>query len=59
MSEEQYVRAQSYLDTCIKAYQECGVSGWFVLGMLTDMKNRLARGERSIELYNDIMEVEL
>jgi len=48
--------AIEYLQMLRQAYLECGPSGVFGLGMLNGYLKRYENGERSDELYQEIME---
>ncbi len=55
-------KAEQKLRDKLEQYQELvdmpGVNPWFVLGMLSQLKARLDRGERTQALYDDIMDLE-
>jgi hypothetical protein len=53
-------KATKYLSTCETAYAEIGSAGYFALTtVIRPLRDRLNSGERTVELYNEIMEVEL
>jgi hypothetical protein len=53
-------RGENYLILCEKVYTEIGVVGQFCLNyVLKPLRERYDQGERSQELYNEIMEVAL
>jgi hypothetical protein len=61
--ELDWQKAESHLNVCLKAYKELvgrpQVNPFFALGLLAALQQRFERGERTIELYNEIMEFEL
>lgn len=56
-------KAESHLIACDEAYKEAinlpGGNPWFALGILTGLRMRFDKGERTKELYSEIMEFEL
>lgn len=52
--------AQEHLETCEREYAAIGTPGAFVLTfVLRPLRDRFNKGERTKELYNEIMAVEL
>lgn len=52
-------RAKAYLDMMISEYESLGVSGLFgLIVVLYPLKRRLDSGERTLDLYERIMEIE-
>jgi len=55
-------KAEDHLTTCLKAYKELvgqpNVNPFFALGVLASIQQRFEKGERTVELYNEIMELE-
>ena len=52
-------KAEKYLNDMIQAYTEIGWAGMFGLTLtLKPLKARFDKGERTQELYDDIMDVE-
>ena len=59
ITDEAWVKAYAYLKDCIVAYTEIGWTGRFALdGILLPLKKRYDNGERTKELYNEIMACE-
>ena len=54
--ELNWEKAINYLNTLIDAYSSIGWCGLFGLGTLTELKRRYENGERTEELYKEIME---
>ncbi len=53
-------QANEHLETCEKAYAGIGSSGYFALSVvIRPLRDRLNGGERTEELYQEIMEVAL
>ena len=50
--------AKSHLDFMIHAYAEIGAPGWFGLSLMKPLKRRYEAGERTRELYDEIMRLE-
>ena len=51
---------EEYLKTCESAYTEIGSVGLFALAFtITPLRNRFNSGERTQELYDEIMETDL
>lgn len=52
--------AQEYLETCEKEYAEIGSAGYFALSIvIRPLRDRLNGGERTQELYDEIMGIAL
>ena len=52
--------AEEYLATCERAYAEIGTSGIFALRFtIMPQRDRFNKGERSQELYSEIMNIDL
>lgn len=51
-------QAKNYLDVMIDAYAEIGAPGWFGLSLMKPLKRRYEAGERTRELYDEIMKLE-
>lgn len=59
ITDEQWEKAYTYLKEIIVRYSEIGWAGRFALdGVLLPLKKRYDNGERTTELYNDIMACE-
>lgn len=59
ITDERWEKAYIYLKDCIVANTEIGWAGRFALdGVLLPLKKRYDNGERTVELYNDIMACE-
>lgn len=53
-------KAEKYLSECEAAYAEIGSPGYFVLNMvLRPLRDRFKKGERAVDLYDEIMGVSL
>lgn len=52
-------KAEDYLRLCESAYAEIGSSGFFVMMILRDLRDRFNSGERTADLYAEIMEISL
>ena len=50
--------AKNHLDFMIDAYAEIGAPGWFGLSLMKPLKRRYEAGERTRELYDEIMRLE-
>ena len=60
MSEIDWVKIEEYLKTCEEMYTEIGISGLFAMQtVITPLRDRFNKGERTGELYDDIFEVKL
>ena len=61
MSEDlDWDKAKKRLDTLHKRYNELPASSsWFALSVLEKLRERFVDGERSEELYNEIMNFKL
>lgn len=57
--DNQWEEAENYLNECIKAYKEIGFAGRFGLMYIYPLKDRLDRGIRTDELYDEIMGISL
>lgn len=51
-------QAENYLAMMMEAYREIGAPGWFGLSLMKPLKRRLDGGERTRELYDEIMNLE-
>jgi len=52
--------AEEYLKTCESVYTEIGTAGFFALKyVIRPLRDRFNMGERTQELYDEIMEVSL
>lgn len=52
--------AEEHLKECEEAYTEIGSAGAFALNyVIRPLRDRFNSGERTIELYNEILEVSL
>jgi len=52
--------AIEHLNVCSEAYTEVGSPGMFVMVyVITPLRDRVNNGERSQELYDEIMEIQL
>lgn len=52
-------KAEEHLATCEKAYSEIGSAGYFALvAVIRPLRDRFRDGERTQELYDEIMSVE-
>lgn len=49
-------KAKLYLEELAQAYGDIGQAGMFGLGIIASLKNRYDKGERTQELYDEIME---
>ena len=59
ISDEEWGKAVKHLDEIIVMYATIGWAGRFALdGVLAPLKKRYESGERTKELYNEIMECE-
>ena len=59
ITDEQWKEAYAYLKEIIIRYTETGWTGRFALdGFLLPLKKRYDSGERTVELYNEIMACE-
>jgi hypothetical protein len=55
-----WTKAEEYLSLCEKAYSEIGSSGMFALSFsIMPLRDRFNKGERTVELYSEIFEIEL
>jgi hypothetical protein len=55
-----FEKAEKYLMTCEGAYTQIGTAGYFALThVIRPLRDRYNKGERSQELYNEIMEIAL
>ncbi len=53
-------RAEEYLKECEQAYTEIGSAGYFALNtFIKPMRDRFNKGERTQELYDEIMGIAL
>jgi len=53
-------KAEQYLKTCESAYAEIGSAGYFALTyVIRPLRDRFNKGERTEELYNEIMDISL
>jgi len=53
-------KAEKHLRTCEKSYTEIGSPGYFVLNqVIRPLRDRYNSGERTQELYEEIMNVSL
>lgn len=53
-------KAVKHLEECERAYSEIGSAGYFALNIvIRPLRDRYNRGERTEELYNEIMGLEL
>ena len=52
--------AEKYLKECESAYAEIGSAGVFAMNyVIRPLRDRFNKGERTVELYNEILEVSL
>lgn len=51
-------QAENYLAMMMEAYREIGAPGLFGLSLMKPLKRRLDGGERTRELYDEIMNLE-
>lgn len=59
ITEEQWAKALEHLNTFIIEYASIGWAGQFGLnGVLVPLKKRYEKGERTLELYEAMMQVE-
>lgn len=59
ISPEDWKKAKEHLDLYISEYAMLGPTGRFgLMGVLWPLKERYDKGERSLDLYNSMMEVE-
>ena len=59
VTDEDWEQAIKYLDSLILLYSGIGPAGMFGLaGVLTPLKTRYENGERTLELYKEIMQCE-
>jgi len=55
-----WVAAESHLKECEQAYSETGSAGLFCIQtVISPCRDRFNKGERSEELYNEILEIAL
>lgn len=60
MDEMDFEKAREHLEACEKAYTEGGTPGYFVLShVVRPLRDRLNDGERTQELYAEIMDISL
>ena len=53
-------KAEKHLVACEKAYAEIGSAGYFALSVvIRPLRDRLNKGERTLELYELIMDIAL
>lgn len=53
-------KAEEYLKSCEQAYSGIGTAGIFALNIvIMPLRDRFNRGERTAELYADIMDIKL
>lgn len=53
-----WIEARHHLDGLIMDYSRIGPAGQYMLSILYALRRRYEQGERTDELYNDIMECE-
>jgi len=59
-TDQEWEEAKDYLDECREIYTSIGVAGMFALRRIIDpLLIRYERGERTEELYDEIMGVKL
>lgn len=52
--------AEEYLKTCESAYTEIGTAGFLALNIvIRPLRDRFNKGERTEELYKEIMDISL
>ncbi len=55
-----WCKAEEHLDACEKVYSIIDSAGYLVLNyVVLPLRSRLTKGERSEELWHDIMEIQL
>ena len=60
MSELDWDKAESHLKACESAYSEAGTAGMFAMRLtIMPARDRFNKGERTPELYAEIMEISL
>lgn len=53
-------KAEQYLKECEAVYAEIGTPGYFVLNYsLRPLRDRFNKGERTVRLFDEIMEIKL
>ena len=58
MNNMDWDKAEKHLDFIINLYESIGIVGTFGLPTLRALKKRLDSGERTKELYDEIMDIE-
>jgi hypothetical protein len=57
---DNFNEAIEHLNVCSEAYSEVGSAGMFcMIYVITPLRDRVNKGERSQELYDEIMEIQL
>ncbi len=60
MEESEFKKAIDYLEKCEKVYTQIGSAGYWALTFtIRPLRDRLNSGERTEELYKEIMEISL